>query len=62
MNTLQWVKDELHKRRGDWKQIAEKSGVPYFTIAKISQGVTKNPRWQTVDALTGALKPESEAA
>jgi len=62
MNTLEWIIDELHKRKGEWRQIAEDSGVPYFTIAKISQGVTKNPRWQTIDALTSVLKTEDEAA
>jgi len=62
MNTLEWIIDELHKRKGEWRQIAEESGVPYFTIAKISQGVTKNPRWQTINALTNVLKTENEAA
>tara|TARA_B100000029_G_scaffold495222_1_gene559979 strand:- start:427 stop:615 length:189 start_codon:yes stop_codon:yes gene_type:complete len=62
MNTLEWVIAELHKRRGEWREIAEASGVPYFTIAKISQGVTKNPRWQTIDALAKELKGSKAAA
>lgn len=62
MNTLQWVIEELHGRRGEWKQIAEQSGVPYFTIAKISQGVTKNPRWGTITALIETLNSTKEAA
>jgi len=62
MNILEHIISELHLRRGEWKAIAKESGVPYFTIAKISQGVTKNPRWQTVEALQGALEKSKQAA
>ena len=66
MNThadyLETIRDELHRRRGEWNSISETSGVPYFTIAKISQGVTKNPRWMTIVALSGVLFGEGKAA
>jgi predicted transcriptional regulator len=62
MITLDWIVAELHRRRGEWHQISEASGVPYFTIAKISQGVTKNPRWKTIVSLGETLGYTDQAA
>jgi predicted transcriptional regulator len=62
MITLDWIVSELHRRRGEWQQIADDSGVPYFTIAKISQGVTKNPRYKTIVSLAEVLGASKEAA
>jgi predicted transcriptional regulator len=37
-------------------EIASASGVPFFTLLKIRDGHTKNPRYQTVKALAQHLK------
>ncbi|MFD1216385.1 hypothetical protein [Microbulbifer celer] len=53
---LQQVKAKLRDRRGEWRQIAEASGVPYFTLAKVASGATDNPRWQTLSRLAEHLE------
>mgnify|MGYP003639291985 CR=1 FL=1 len=39
-----FVVEQLRSRKGDWKNISESTGVPYFTISKIASGVTGDPR------------------
>lgn len=53
MNTdiLSFVLHELEKNKGNHRQIAQASGVPYSTLTKISQGVTPNPGIQSIQAL-----------
>ena len=50
-NLLDSIRGQLKESRGDWVDISQASGVPYFTISKIASGVTANPRWQTVTKL-----------
>lgn len=59
---LEQVRAKLHERRGEWRQISESSGVPYFTLAKIASGATDNPRWRTISRLSEYLKPNNTAA
>ena len=59
---LAFIREQLHLRRGEWRSISERSGVPYFTISKISMGTTKDPRWKTVHALASTLSEHVEAA
>ena len=59
---LAFIREQLHLRRGEWKAISERSGVPYFTISKISMGTTKDPRWKTVHALASTLADNGKAA
>lgn len=58
---LEWVKTQLHQRRGQWRQISERSEVPYFTLSKIASGATADPRWQTLSRLADELR-RGEAA
>ena len=48
---LDYVLRNLDLNKGSHKEIAEASGVPYSTLAKISQRVTPNPGVQHVQAL-----------
>lgn len=51
IDLLGYVKGELSHRRGFWREISASTNVPYFTLSKISNGTTKNPRIKTVQAL-----------
>jgi predicted transcriptional regulator len=51
MDILQEVIDALHACRGSWQSVADATGVPYSTITKIAQGVTLDPRINTVQQL-----------
>lgn len=48
---LSFVVRNLRENVGRWKEIADASGVPYSTVAKIGQQETKNPRIESVQAL-----------
>jgi predicted transcriptional regulator len=57
MNTLQTLTERLAFM--SWPEIAklaERSGVPYHTLAKIKRGETTNPRIKTVEAVMGAMR------
>lgn len=48
---LGYVVRNLRANVGRWRQIAEGSGVPYSTVAKIGQRETENPRIESVQKL-----------
>lgn len=48
---LNYVLRRLAESRGRYKEIAERSGVPYSTLSKIAQRVTPNPGVLHVQAL-----------
>ena len=52
--SLREVRDALNARKGDWREIADRAGVPYSTLAKVAQGFTDDPRISTVEALRRA--------
>jgi len=41
----------LQQHKGHWQQLADESGVPYFTLTKIARGTIKNPGIETVNKL-----------
>lgn len=45
------LRRQLHEHKGNWTEISRASGVPYWTLAKIAQGVVTNPRTSTSEAL-----------
>lgn len=51
IDLLEFVVRNLRENVGRWPQIAEASGVPYSTVAKIGQGETENPRVESVQRL-----------
>ena len=51
IDLLEFVVRNLRDSVGRWPQIAEASGVPYSTVAKIGQGETGNPRVESVQKL-----------
>jgi hypothetical protein len=59
---LGFIKDELLSRRGEWREISEAAQVPYFTMSKISNGATKDPRISSVQALTNYFLQHPKAA
>lgn len=48
---LAYVKRRLEAARGKWPQIAEDTGVPYFTITNIVQGKSVDPRVSSLQPL-----------
>lgn len=52
--SLREVREALNARKGEWREIATASGVPYSTLAKVAQGHVDDPRISTVDALRRA--------
>ena len=50
-NILEFVLAKLDANKGKHKEIAEASGVPYSTLAKVSQRITPNPGVQSIQAL-----------
>lgn len=48
---LATVRTRLEQNRGRLPTVAQESGVPYWTLVKIAQGVVRNPRVKTVQAL-----------
>lgn len=59
---LAFVVRNLRESVGRWREIAERSGVPYPTVAKIGQGATKNPRIESVQSLANYFASQKEAA
>ena len=53
---LDYARKRLADLRGDWERVATVAGVPYFTISKIAQGKTTNPRIDTFLPLMAVLK------
>ncbi len=54
---------ELKKSRGySYEQIAEWSGIPLGTVQKIFSGVTRCPRYSTIQALENIFKEEKRAS
>jgi hypothetical protein len=50
-NVLALVVAGLAARKGQWRDIAEGTGVPYDTVTKIAQGKTENPKIQSLQPL-----------
>lgn len=52
---------EMNKRRKElgysYEKLAELSGVPMGTVQKVLGGITKSPRYETLNALERVLKP-----
>lgn len=59
---LSFVKGELARRRGEWREISSSAKVPYFTLSKISSGATKDPRISSIQALTNYFVEHPRAA
>lgn len=62
---LIFVVSELKRRTGSWPEIASATQVPYFTIAKIASGKTKDPGVTKVETLANYFKEnprDTEAA
>jgi predicted transcriptional regulator len=61
-NLLSDVIARLQSARGHWPHISQQSGVPYWTIAKIVQGASKNPRINTIERLRRYFEETDKAA
>lgn len=49
--SFQSIREELGRRRGQWRQCAIDLEVDYSTILRIVRGNTPSPRIDTVDAI-----------
>ena len=59
------VLEMLSARKGDWKQIAQGSGVPYSTLCKVAQGHIESPSVHMIQRLHDhliALPPAKKEA
>ncbi|HNU11737.1 MAG TPA: hypothetical protein PKJ45_10325 [Rubrivivax sp.] len=54
------VRELLIKRRGDWKLIADQSGISYSWISKFVNGHIPNPGFTTLRDLFRYLSPPVE--
>lgn len=52
---VETLRKRLDDQKGRWAQLSAMSRVPYFTICKLSQGITKYPRMDTFVDLSQAL-------
>lgn len=50
------VRKTLNARRDDWKRISEVAGISYSWIYQFANKKTNNPRYDTLEKLTAALK------
>lgn len=51
------VINQLRKKKGmSLDELAEKSGIPIGTLSKISAGITKDPKLETVKSIARALE------
>jgi predicted transcriptional regulator len=50
------VRKRLDKSKGEWPKLVESTGVPYHTLAKLSQGVIVYPRLNTIVPVVQALE------
>lgn len=48
---LAYVRRRLNDARGEWPRIAERTKLPYDTIAKTAQGKRPNPTLDTVQPI-----------
>lgn len=57
------VLETLEQRRGDWKRIADGSGVSYSWISQFARGRIPNPGYATLTKLREYLKsaPKKDA-
>ncbi len=51
------LRARLNDLKGQWADIALRSGVPYSTLQKVAQGVILEPRLVVYMRLIGALPP-----
>lgn len=51
MDLLEQIQQQLASRKESLRSVSEQAGVPYHTLTKLAQGVTANPRYQTVKKL-----------
>lgn len=60
-DTLLMTIDEMQKRRKElhysYADLSVLTGIPFSTIQKILGGITKSPRYKTMQTLENALKP-----
>lgn len=48
---LATIRERLVREKGNLRNIAEKSGVPYPTLTKITSGAVEDPRISTIQSL-----------
>ena len=51
MDTLQSVKAELERRRGEWPALCEATGISYHWLTKLARGVIRDPGISKIDRL-----------
>jgi hypothetical protein len=61
VNLHEYVLGKLEAAKGEWRTVAERTGVPYDTIYKIASQTTENPGIKHIQALADYFL-EREAA
>lgn len=60
MDPIQYVREELVRRRGEWLHIAKASGVSYRALCNVAHS-RNDPRISTVMALSNWLRENPQA-
>jgi len=60
-NMLATIKKELHRRKGQWPDIARNAGVSYSFVAHVANNHTENPRIQECQRVLNELKRRTDA-
>lgn len=55
METLDHLRSEMQRHKGDWVALAREAGVSYAWVTKFMAGDIPDPRVSTVNKLTGAI-------
>ena len=55
---LDYVLIQLEDSKGQWREIADASGVPYDTLTKVAQRRNENPRVNTVQQLADYFRAQ----
>ncbi|MEM5449870.1 hypothetical protein [Paraburkholderia guartelaensis] len=56
------IRDRLLREKGNLRNIAAQSGVPYPTLTKITSGAVTDPRISTVQSLYDYFEANPDAA
>jgi len=56
MTLLEQTLQQLDQLRGQWPDIARRSGVPYHTLTRIAQRKSPDPRVSTVQRLHDCMR------
>ncbi len=61
-STHDFVLERLEASKGEWREIAKDSGVPFGTVKRIGYGYTSHPRIDSVEKLARYFRAKRKRA